>query len=469
MHVVGINLSCASNVKHVNNNHVKVIGDVPVAPRESVSDAHTPTIDYMDDSYVSEENNSTANSSNAEQGGISIYNNSTEAQSSASYHHFNNNLVSSKNRNALNPNQPPPATSIIHLSPGGSTVIEYKSASNLQQQLNSVSMQSNSPMNDRDYHYNNGGAEYCGDMKGSPTSNASAPHQHFHKKYIKQMNALNGSPIAVTTVSAIVSLPNAITVNSPSTTTYTIPLNQDYSNSIKYADHETIIVENEYTYNGDLHHNAIEIDRTDDYVTPMSSPRHQQTPSTPQKLLSTATIFSPSGASMTSSVQSSPTTTMPPVSPLSQNKQKHPNNLPYDPFIHTNNKPPLSFSSLIFLAIEDAQEKALPVKEIYAWIVQHYPYFKTAPTGWKNSVRHNLSLNKCFQKVEKAPVSVVRDLTFTYSFRNFNFSHPFSQTEHGQRIAVARRATVQTKFSHCIDSIIIPPEHDRHGKSHRFV
>lgn len=64
-------------------------------------------------------------------------------------------------------------------------------------------------------------------------------------------------------------------------------------------------------------------------------------------------------------------------------------------------------SSLIFMAIEGSQEKALPVKEIYAWIVQHFPYFKTAPTGWKNSVRHNLSLNKSFVKVEKAPVSIL--------------------------------------------------------------
>ncbi|GAB0091520.1 hypothetical protein DMENIID0001_063730 [Sergentomyia squamirostris] len=84
-------------------------------------------------------------------------------------------------------------------------------------------------------------------------------------------------------------------------------------------------------------------------------------------------------------------------------KLKHPTNQPYDPQVHTTNKPPFSFSSLIFMAIEDASEKALPVKEIYAWIVKHFPYFKTAPTGWKNSVRHNLSLNKCFQKVEKAP------------------------------------------------------------------
>lgn len=403
---------------------MKLIGDVAIAaPRQPVSGTHTPTSDYMDDSYVSaEENNSTTiNSSHAEPGTISIYSSCAEAAAasataspmaptSSSYHHFNNNLVSSKNRNALSVNQPPPATSIIHLSPGGSTIIEYKSASNLQHQLNSVSMQSNSSIDDRELHHSgssNGATESGGEMKGSGASstNASTPHQHYHKKYIKQMNALNGSPITVTTVSAIVSSPNTITVNSPSTTTYTVPLNQDYSNSIKYADHETVIVENEYTHIGNHHHNAIEIDRSEDYVTPMSSPRHQQTPSTPQKSLTTNVVLSPGGISMTSSVHSSPTG-MPPVSPLSQNKQKHPNNLPYDPFIHTNNKPPLSFSSLIFLAIEDAQEKALPVKEIYAWIVQHYPYFKTAPTGWKNSVRHNLSLNKCFQKVEKAPVSV---------------------------------------------------------------
>lgn len=37
----------------------------------------------------------------------------------------------------------------------------------------------------------------------------------------------------------------------------------------------------------------------------------------------------------------------------------------------------------------------------YIYFSQHFPYFKTAPNGWKNSVRHNLSLNKCFEKIEK--------------------------------------------------------------------
>ncbi|XP_061083439.1 forkhead box protein N2 isoform X1 [Conger conger] len=65
-------------------------------------------------------------------------------------------------------------------------------------------------------------------------------------------------------------------------------------------------------------------------------------------------------------------------------------------------KPPFSFSLLIYMAIEQSPGKSLPVKDIYGWILEHFPYFSSAPTGWKNSVRHNLSLNKCFRKVERS-------------------------------------------------------------------
>lgn len=73
----------------------------------------------------------------------------------------------------------------------------------------------------------------------------------------------------------------------------------------------------------------------------------------------------------------------------------------YNPHLHTQTKPPYSFSSLIFMAIESSPSKALPVKEIYNWITKNFPYYESVPDGWKNTVRHNLSLNKCFKKIEK--------------------------------------------------------------------
>lgn len=66
-----------------------------------------------------------------------------------------------------------------------------------------------------------------------------------------------------------------------------------------------------------------------------------------------------------------------------------------------SSKPPYSFSSLIFMAIEDSPARRLPVKDIYDWIVNNFPYYRTATGGWRNSVRHNLSLSKSFRRIQR--------------------------------------------------------------------
>jgi hypothetical protein len=51
----------------------------------------------------------------------------------------------------------------------------------------------------------------------------------------------------------------------------------------------------------------------------------------------------------------------------------------------TEGKPPYSYATLIKYAIETSPDNKLTLSEIYQWVIEHYPYYSTAGSGWKVS------------------------------------------------------------------------------------
>ncbi|XP_028664269.1 forkhead box protein R1 isoform X1 [Erpetoichthys calabaricus] len=61
-------------------------------------------------------------------------------------------------------------------------------------------------------------------------------------------------------------------------------------------------------------------------------------------------------------------------------------------------RPPVNYCILIAMALNCSKNGSLNVQQIYNFMREHFPFFRTAPDGWKNTIRHNLCFSHSFAK-----------------------------------------------------------------------
>uniref|UniRef100_A0A3P9I5Y8 Fork-head domain-containing protein n=1 Tax=Oryzias latipes TaxID=8090 RepID=A0A3P9I5Y8_ORYLA len=71
-----------------------------------------------------------------------------------------------------------------------------------------------------------------------------------------------------------------------------------------------------------------------------------------------------------------------------------------DFYKYNNIRPPYTYAYLIRWSILEAPDKQRTLNDIYNWFTSMFFYFRHNSATWKNAVRHNLSLHKCFVRVE---------------------------------------------------------------------
>ncbi|XP_024613523.1 forkhead box protein P2 isoform X11 [Neophocaena asiaeorientalis asiaeorientalis] len=78
----------------------------------------------------------------------------------------------------------------------------------------------------------------------------------------------------------------------------------------------------------------------------------------------------------------------------------------YEFYKNADVRPPFTYATLIRQAIMESSDRQLTLNEIYSWFTRTFAYFRRNAATWKNAVRHNLSLHKCFVRVENVKGAV---------------------------------------------------------------
>ncbi|KAM9234177.1 forkhead box protein Q1 [Dugong dugon] len=116
-------------------------------------------------------------------------------------------------------------------------------------------------------------------------------------------------------------------------------------------------------------------------------------------------------------------------------------------------KPPYSYIALIAMAIRDSAGGRLTLAEINEYLMGKFSFFRGSYTGWRNSVRHNLSLNDCF-------VKVLRDPSRPWGKDNYWMLNPNSEYTFADGVFRRRRKRLGHKAAAPAPAAMLRPEED---------
>uniref|UniRef100_A0A8C8DAR8 Forkhead box P4 n=1 Tax=Oryzias sinensis TaxID=183150 RepID=A0A8C8DAR8_9TELE len=105
-------------------------------------------------------------------------------------------------------------------------------------------------------------------------------------------------------------------------------------------------------------------------------------------------------------------------------------------------RPPFTYASLIRHAILESPDRQLTLNEIYNWFTRKFAYFRRNTATWKNAVRHNLSLHKCFVRVEN-----VKGAVWTVDEVEYQKRRPPKMTGHNLRTYPSSHHLLSAFFS----------------------
>ena len=130
-------------------------------------------------------------------------------------------------------------------------------------------------------------------------------------------------------------------------------------------------------------------------------------------------------------------------------------------------KPPYSYIALITMAIRSAPDQKITLNGIYKYIMDNFAYYHDNKQGWQNSIRHNLSLNDCFIKVNREKGKPGKgnfwtlDPKFDNMFENGNFRRRKRRNIRQSQLNAYKRASVPSLHSSLTSSSHLCP----YGKS----